>query len=85
MNSKESLTWQTRFELKEIEKKNDGAVFVTVTILSRVPGTETSETVSNDFWKYKNGQLFDVFGVELTERNPETDLVLAAIKARGYN
>ena len=39
---------------------------------------------------YKDGKLFDVIGwnitkVEFTERTPETDFVLAAIKARGYN
>jgi hypothetical protein len=98
MNSKEDMTWQTRFELKEIEKRNDGVVCITVTVLSRVPGTEVydkgnyryTETFSNKYWFYKDGKLFDVIGwnitkVEFTERTPETDFVLAAIKARGYN
>lgn len=84
-----------RFELTGIEKR-DGVVHIAVTAFHKIAGSEVlvgantqcTETVWNHYWRYKDGQLYtmnnELEWAEVSERNPETDFAMAAIKAQGY-
>jgi hypothetical protein len=80
----------THFELDEITER-DGVLYITVTALHPIPGSEVpsgpnrqyTNAIFHHHWRYKDERLFDANGREYTERNEETDLVLAAVRARG--
>jgi hypothetical protein len=84
-----------RFELQEV-KERDGVVYITVTILHKIPGSEIlvganwkyTETVSSHTWRYKDGQIQAqtdrLEWAEPVEHGPEFGFVLAALGAHGY-
>jgi hypothetical protein len=86
---------ESRFELSEI-KQRDGTVHVIITAYHRIEGSEErvgantrcSSTFFNRYWRYKDGHLFTINDkadwIQFSERNPETEFVLAAVAAHGY-
>ncbi|MGB7585274.1 MAG: hypothetical protein WBM11_10540 [Terriglobales bacterium] len=84
---------ESRIELSDITKRED-VVHITVTAYSRISEERVggnyrySETFFNRHWRYKDGKLLfmnaNLEWDEFTDRNRETDLVLAAVKAHGY-
>lgn len=81
-----------RFELDEKEiTQRDGVLYISVTAFHEIPGSaiatrglshQITGSVYRHFWRYKGGHLLAMEGLDwlvFTERNEETDLVLAAV------
>lgn len=80
-----------RFERGEIRER-DGVLYISITAFYPIASERLSEasyqiteTVSGRPWRYKDGQLLamndSLDWTVFSERNEETDFVLAAVKA----